>query len=143
MKTSKTSATKSSKKIQIEEAPIQDAVNLENIKIDVSKIDANVLSKEKITTEKHLYIGMENKSSEEKKKHRGKIRRDLDRFVNQILGKDRSAEERAASILSFLDFYKSNWKITDFKIDNFSQIKEKEKIQDYKDLLDAVKQSMG
>lgn len=119
-----------------------DAVNLASVKINVSKIDKSNLSKERITTEKNLYLGMEGLSSEEKKKFRGKIRRDLGRFVNQILGKDRSDEERANSIREFLEFYSKNWKVTNFKIDDFSQSKNEIDLKDYRTLLHTVQSAL-
>lgn len=138
MKNKNTSAT------QIIENPIEkkDSINLDTVKINVSKIDASQLSKERITTQKHLYIGMEELSQEDRKKFRGKIRRDLGRFVNQILGKDRSDTERTKSIQEFLEFYKKNWKITDFRIDNFSQSKDSMDLQDYKNLLSVVSSAL-
>lgn len=133
-KSSSTPASAPEKKI--------DAINLDKAKINIKKIDATQLTKERITTEKNLYIGTENMTSDEKKKFRGKIRRDLGRFVNQILGKDRSEDERTKSIQEFLTFYKSHWKITDFKIDNFSQCKDETDLQDYKTLLSVVKSAL-
>lgn len=144
MKTKSNKASKNSEiQIDAQTVPVQDIINADAIKINLSGINPDLLSKSRITTEKHIYIGIDHLSQEDRKKFRGKIRRDLGRYVNQILGKDRKDEERIASIQSFLEFYKKNWKIMDFKIDNFSQSKNEMDIQDYKDLLHVVQSSLA
>ena len=120
----------------------KDVVNVEKIKINLSKGSKDLLTKESVFSRKELYKGMEGKNSEEKKKFRGSIRRELKRFVNSILGKDRSEKERENSIVEFLDFYKKNWKIQDFKIENFSQSKDESDLRDYKNLLKYIQSTL-
>jgi hypothetical protein len=127
---------KSSKKI--------DSINLDKIKIDLSKRDKSIpLDKKEIQSSKSLYNGTEGMKEGEKKKFRSKIRRGLHSFCNQILGKDRSEEERKESVKSFLAFYKKNWKINDFKIESFTQSKDDSDLKDYKNLLNLISSSMG
>lgn len=131
-----TSEKKESKKI--------DSLNLENLKVNVSKGDKSLTNKEGIkSSNKDLYsIDRSKMNSEDQKKFRQKIRRDLQRFVKDILGKDRTDESRTKSISEFLNFYKSNWRITDFKIENFSQSKNEIDLKDYKDLLMFVSSTL-
>jgi hypothetical protein len=113
-----------------------DAINLDKVKIDLSKGKKDLLSKERsLASKKELYKGTEGIGEEEKKKFRGRIRRMLHRFVNEILGKDRRPEEREKSVKAFLKFYKENWKVQDFKIENFTQSKNEVDVKDYKNLL--------
>jgi hypothetical protein len=121
----------------------QDSINLDKIKIDLSKRDKSIpLDKIEISSNKSLYKGMEGMKSEDQKKFRSKIRRSLHSFCNQILGKDRSEEERKESIKNFLIFYKMNWKIQDFRIENFSQSKDELDLKDYKNLLNLISSSL-
>lgn len=117
-----------------------DQINLENVKINLSKGDSKLITKESVSSRKDLYLGLSEKSSEEQKKFRGFLRRELRRYVNQILGKDRSDAERLDSIQKFLSFYKKHWRITDFKIENFSQSKNEIDLKDYLELLTYVRQ---
>lgn len=116
-----------------------DSINIDKIKVDVSKGKKDLLTKERSASgKKDLYKGTSELSSEEKKKHRGKIRRELHKFCNNILGKDRSAEERTKNVKDFLKFYKDNWKVQDFKIENFSHSQNPTDQKDYKALLQYV-----
>src|SRR5690349_8499402 len=121
-----------------------DSVNLESVKINVSKGNKELTNKEGIkTSNKDIYsIDRKSMSSEDQKKFRQKIRRDSQRFVKDILGKDRSDESRTKSISEFLEFYKKNWKIQDFRIENFSQSKNETDLKDYTDLLNYVKSTL-
>lgn len=130
------------KKVKKEKASKTDAINFEKVKINLSKGDKSLLSKTSVFSKKSIYVGLEKLNSEEKKKFRGFIRRELRRFVNQILGKDRSESERIDSIKKFLSFYKKHWQIQDFKIENFSQSKDEIDLKDYKDLLTYVKRTL-
>lgn len=134
----------SEKNVKVSESSKLDSVNLENVKINVSKGNKELTNKEGIkTSNKDLYsIDRSSMSSEDQKKFRQKIRRDLQRFVKDILGKDRSDESRTKSISEFLIFYKSNWKIQDFRIENFSQSKNETDLKDYKDLLTFVSSTL-
>ena len=126
-------------KKSVKKSTSTDSINIDKIKIDVSKGKKDLLTKEKsISGKKDLYKGTEGLNSEEKKKHRGKIRRELHRYVNAILGKDRSNEERTQSVKKFLSFYKSNWKVQDFKIENFTHSQNDADLKDYKALLSFV-----
>jgi hypothetical protein len=116
-----------------------DAINFDKVKVDISKGKKELITKERsVLSKKSLYKGTDSLGEEESKKFRGKIRRSLHRFVNEILGKDRTNEEREKSVKAFLKFYKENWKIQDFKIENFSQSKNSTDLKDYIDLLRYV-----
>jgi len=119
-----------------------DQVNLSNVKVNLSKGNKKLLTKESVSSRKEIYLGSDQKTNEEKKKFRGWIRRELKRFVNQILGKDRTDSERIDSIEKFISFYKKHWKITDFKLENFSQCKNDMDLKDYRELLDYVKETL-
>lgn len=114
-------------------------INLENLKFDLSKGRKDLLNKESQSNSREIYKGMDNLNSDDKKKKRSKIRRDLKNFRNDILGKDRSDKERENAIKSFMQFYKENWKIQDFKIENFSNAKNEIDLQDNIQLLDYLK----
>ena len=117
-----------------------DAKNLSNIKIDLSKGDPSLLNKEGNAGGRgKIYKGMELLSSDEKKKFRGGIRKDLKNFMKSILGKDRKDEERKESIIAFMEFYKENWIIQDFKIESFSNSSNSIDRKDYIDLLSYLK----
>lgn len=121
-----------------------DSINLENIKVDLKNADKSVpLNKESIQSSKSIYSKTEGMKEEEKKKFRSKIRRALHSYCNQILGKDRSEEERKTAIKSFLSFYKENWKIQDFKMENFTQSKDADDLADYRNLLKFVSSSLA
>lgn len=96
----------------------------------------SLLEKRGIDARKNLYsFKHEGMTGEEQKKFRSKIRRDLARFCNQILGIDRSEEERGNALKEFLTFYRKTWKINDFRIENFTQKKNDEAIEDYRKIL--------
>lgn len=121
----------------------KDSINIENLKINLSKGKNNLLDKiESSNQRKSLYNGMDQMGSEDQKKFRSKIRRELRRYINSILGKDRKEEERIKSIKSFMKFYKENWKIQDFKIENFSHSKNESDRKDITNLLDYLKSIM-
>lgn len=121
----------------------KDSLNIENLKINLKKGKSNLLNKEESSNQrKSLYKGMDQMGSEDQKKFRSKIRRELRRYINSILGKDRSDEERIKSIKSFMRFYKDNWKIQDFKIENFSHSKNESDRKDIINLLDYLKSIM-
>lgn len=119
-----------------------DQINIENIKINVKNGDSALLTKTESDSHKNLYLGMEGKTQEERKKRRGWIRRERNRFINQILGKDRTEDERTDSIQKFLAFYKENWRVTDFKIESFCQTKDDAELADCKALLEYVKKTL-
>jgi len=118
-------------------------INLKNIKIDLKKGKSNLLDKENRSSSKSIYKGLEGLSSDGMKKKRGEIRRLVKGYINSILGKDRSENERTKSIESFLSFYQSNWKIQDFKIENFSNSKNESDRKDMINLLDYLKSILG
>lgn len=116
-----------------------DSINLDKVKIDFTKENKSLLSKErKMSSKKDLYKGTEGLGEEEKKKFRGKIRRQLHSFVNAILGKDRSKEEKEKSVKAFLKFYKENWKVQNFELSSFSMSQNPTDQKDYSDLLKYV-----
>jgi len=131
--------TKESKKSQKETV---DQINLENVKINLKNGDQSLLTKTESDSHKNLYLGMEGKTQEERKKRRGWLRRERNRFINQILGKDRTDDERTDSIQKFLIFYKENWRVNDFKIETFCQTKDESELQDCKALLEYVKKTL-
>lgn len=132
-----TIAKKNSKKENL------DSVNLDNVKVNVSKGEKSLISKElnSISVKRSIYQIPEEMKGDEKK-FRGKIRRELKRFVSSILGKDRNEEERTKSISEFLKFYKKNWKIQNFKIEDFTNSTNESDKKDYLDLLNYVKSTM-
>lgn len=135
IKTQKNAGKKESAKTQI------DNINLEKIKINLEKGDKKLLSKEgKMPNQKNLYKLPDGLGIEEQKKFRSKIRRKIASFCNDILGKDRKDEERKESVKKFMTFYKENWKIQDFKIENFSQSKDEDQ---RKDIIDLLKYTQG
>lgn len=130
---------------QIEKSEIKkDSANLENVKIQISKGKKELANREtSVYAKKDLYlIDRDSMNSDQQKNFRNSIRRGLKRFVSDILGKDRSDESKEKSIQEFLEFYKKNWRITDFKIENFSQSKTKGDLRDYADLLEFVKSTI-
>ena len=127
------------KKISLKNAKA-DAGNASNIK-DAIKENAGMMTKTQINATKSLYI--HEMKGEEAKKFRSKIRRKLGSFVNIILGKDRSEEERAEGVAEFTKFYKANWKLNDFKIESFTQSKDESDLKDYKDLLKFTQAAKG
>lgn len=120
-----------------------DTINIDKVKVNLKKADKSVsLDKTAVQASKSLYKGTDGMKGEDHKKFRSKIRRGLHSFCNQILGKDRSEEERKASVKSFLSFYKINWRVQDFKIESFTQSKDEADLKDYKDLLKFVASSL-
>ncbi len=90
----------------------------------------------------HLYssIDYDKDSISDQKKSRGKIRSRLSGFMKDILGKDRSDQERRGSIKGFKKFYKENFSLNDFSIESLlSSRKNGDQIQDYKDMLIMIK----
>lgn len=130
-------------KIEKSEKIQKDSINLESAKINLSKGKKELCDKESKThSRKDLYNGINNLSSDDQKKFRQKIRNQLKRFVSAILGKDRNDSEKEKSIQDFLSFYKENWRINDFKIENFSQSKNPIDLKDYSTLLEYVKSTL-
>lgn len=122
-----------------------DKKNLSNIKFDLGKGNKDLCNKEiKNSFNKGIYKSelMQELSSDDKKKFRGKIRRDLKRYISSILGKDRSNFERISSIYDFISFYKKYWRIQDLKIENFSNSNNKIDRKDYEDLLNYISSLM-
>lgn len=112
-------------------------------KINLSNAKKELATKENVSSSrKDIYLNLSELSSDEQKKKRQRIRNQLKRFVSAILGKDRSDEEKEKSIREFLSFYRENWRITDFKIENFSQSKNKADHKDYETLLEFVKSTI-
>jgi len=109
---------------------------------NLSKIKESKGEKKDITRSS-LYKGVDALSMRDQKKERSKIRRKLDAFCNAILGKDRSKEEKEGSIKEFNAFYKKNWKLNDYKIDNFSNRSDEDQRKDYQLILDLAKKSLG
>lgn len=121
-----------------------DELNLDKVKIDITKSNQDLRTKEaKNLSKKEIYIGFSDLSSEEQKKKRSQIRRRLAQFVSDILGKDRKDAEVAESVGKFLIFYKENWRVADFKLENFSQKKNAADLKDYAELLEFVKSSIS
>lgn len=118
-------------------------INLNSVKINLSKGKKILLDKVSVSSKREIYKGTDQMNQEEKKKFRGKIRRNLRSFTNSILGKDRSEKERTESVKNFLSFYKENWKIQNFKIEDFSQSKDEMDLKDYKNLLIYVASVLG
>lgn len=128
---------------KVKKSEKSDAINFDKIKINVKKSDKKLADVERSTSaNKSIYIGLEKLSEREKKIFRGKIRRKLDNYVSDILGKDRTDQERTDAIKNFLSFYKKNWIRTDFKIESFTLKKNEADIKDYKNLLKFVSQSL-
>lgn len=109
-------------------------------KFDFSEIG---ISSEKKTSNKSLYKGLDGMTTEDKKRHRSKIRRTLDNLMKEILGKDRTDAEREKGISEFMIFYKENWKITDFRIETFSEKSNEADLKNYRNLLAVVKEFQG
>jgi hypothetical protein len=129
--------------IEKKESKKIDSLNLENVKVNVSKGLSELTTKEsKTLSQKDLYLLSSDLSSEERKQFRQKIRRDVQRFISDILGKDRKESERTDAIQKFLSFYSKNWRITDFKLENFTQIKNESDLKEIKNLLDYVKSTL-
>ncbi len=129
--------------IEKKESKKIDSMNFENVKINVSKGLTELTTKEsKTLSQKDLYLLSSDLSSEERKQFRQKIRRDVQRFISDILGKDRKENERTEAIQKFLSFYSKNWRITDFKLENFTQIKNESDLKEIKNLLDYVKSTL-
>jgi hypothetical protein len=118
-------------------------LNLKNLKIDLSKGDSSLLNIKKNESSRDFYKGMEGLSSDEKKKKREGLRRELKKFNADIRGLDRSNEERENAIEKFMEFYKENWKIQDFKIENFSNARNPIDKKSYIDLLSYLKSILG
>jgi hypothetical protein len=122
-----------------------DKKNLNNIKFDLGKGNSELCNKEmKISFNKGIYKDelMKELSSDERKKFRGKIRRDLKRFISNILGKDRNDYKRISSLFAFISFYQKYWRIQDLKIENFSSSRNEKDLKDYKDLLSYIESLM-
>jgi len=120
-----------------------DSLNLASAKINLSKGKKEILENSKFskgekTTSKELYIGTSKMSTDESKIFRRNLRSKLDRFMKNILGQDRTEKERENAIGEFLIFYKENWRIADFKIENFSAKKKEADLRDLKNLLAYV-----
>jgi hypothetical protein len=116
-----------------------DEINLSNVKFDFSKDGKNLSS----VSNKSLYKGTEKMTLEEKRKFRRDLRKTLSQFVSQILGRNRSNEERKEGIKKFLVFYRENWIVTDFRIETFSEKRNEADLKDFKNLLSVVSQSLG
>lgn len=119
-----------------------DQVNLSQVKVKLGKNKDLITKEGRSTSSKEIYRNTETLSIEEKKKFRGKIRRNLKNFVNTILGKDRSDSERETGIKEFVEFYKKNWKLNDFKVENFTLTQNETDRKDYANLLKFVKDSL-
>jgi hypothetical protein len=116
-----------------------DEINLANVKFDFSKDGKNLSS----VSNKSLYKGTEGMTTDEKKKFRRDLRKNLSQFVSVILGKNRTNEERKQGISDFLKFYRKNWIVTDFRIETFSEKRNEGDLKDFKNLLQVVSQSLG
>lgn len=107
-----------------------DNANLAKIKSDAGEKKGN------------LYIGFSALSALDQKKERSKLRRKLESFRNEILGKDRSKEEKEKGMQDFIAFYKKNWKIQDFRFENFSHQKDADFKSDWESILSLCKKKL-
>jgi len=109
-----------------------DKLNITNVKINLQKGKKDLFVEGK-NVKKNIYIGELDKSE------RDRIRRFVKKSINNILGKDRSDSERTEAIQNFLKFYKENWKVCDFKIENFTSSNEGNRYyKECKNLLDYL-----
>lgn len=90
-----------------------------------------------------LYKGVDHLSMKDQKNKRSKLRNRLDAFCKSILGLDRSKDEKENAIKEFNQFYKENWKINDYKIDNFSNRSDESQRKDYQLILDLAKKGLS
>lgn len=121
----------------------KDSVNLENVKINVKDAKNELRTKESSAySKKEIYLSLDGLNEMEQKKKRSFLRRKALRFVSDILGKDRKEIEIEKSVKEFILFYKENWKITDFKIENFSSSKKESNLKDFTNLLEFVKSTL-
>lgn len=104
----------------------------------------NVELKEKLKKET-IYIYPENFtqkmiSETEGKQHRNKIRNQMKRFVNniQMFAKYNRVEDLQKEIVSFDEFYKKNFRITDYSFASISNTKNEAKEADLKLMLEIV-----
>ena len=88
---------------------------------------------------KILLATLKNKKKEiiRKKKRRSFIRRNVEKFYRKIFIKGYSDQKESDLIIEFLEFYKENWKIQDFKIENFTNQKNETDIKNYRKLLEV------
>jgi len=119
--------------IKIKKSQKLDSANLSKIKEE---------SKGSEEKKGNLYIGFSSLSSNDQKKERSKLRRKLENFRKEILGKDRKKEEKEEGLKSFIQFYKKNWKIQDFKFENFSHQKDEDFKSDWIEILSNAKKSL-
>lgn len=131
-------------KTEKKEIKKSDSINLESAKINLQNSKKELANKESKNgqSKKEIYIGLKELSTDEQKKFRQRLRSKLKRFVSEILGKDRTDAERTKGIQDFLIFYKENWKIQDFRIENFSGTKNNSDLKDYSNLLEFVKSTL-
>lgn len=118
-------------KIKIKKDQKRDNANLSKIKSDASGDKKG-----------NLYIGFSNLSALDQKKERSKLRRKLEFFRKEILGKDRSKEEKEKGLNDFLAFYKMHWKIQDFRFENFSHQSDSDFKSDFELILSMGKKRL-
>ena len=115
----------------------KDQSNAEIIKGSIAK------ESPKMGMRSSLYKGLDNLSIKDQKIKRSGLRRKLDKFISDCIGKDRKKEEKEISLDGFLQFYKENWKIQDFKMDHFSNQIDPDFRRDAEILLNLAKKRLG
>jgi len=124
-------------KIKKDKKKNSDDANLSKIKEGKGK------DQEKKINRSSLYKGIDHLSMKDQKNKRSKLRNKLDGFCKSILGLDRSKEEKDKSIKEFNQFYKENWKINDYKIDNFSNRSDEMQRKEYQLILDLARKELS
>ena len=92
--------TETKKNVSVKIQKKTDRINLSNVKLNFSKGKKSLLTKES-KSRKKIYI------QELSKADRSKIRNQIERFANNILGKDRSENERKENV-NFSNSIKKN-----------------------------------
>jgi hypothetical protein len=113
------------------------------VNINLSKIqnDLKESKKERSVSSNDLYVYPKGISlDEDKKKFRTKLRRRIHKFYTDICIYQDNLE---SDILEFMEFYKANYKIQDFKIENFSNSRNADNLKAYSKLLDIVKKAIS
>jgi hypothetical protein len=128
----------------------KESANLSSVKINLKKGNRDLQNVESNSkSSKSIYKGMESLSTDEKKIFRGKLRRKLSKFHSDILGNEsyqkshgRSDDDIINDIKSFISFYKENWMIQDFKIENFSSSRNEIDRKNYQNLLNFIQSTL-
>jgi hypothetical protein len=72
------------------------------------------------------------------KKYRSILRSKLDKFKNNILGKDRSNEERISNCKEFREFFKENYIASALHLSSIYQGSEKIKLEEYSSMIKII-----